>query len=311
MRFLERIVDEANNNQDCSTAISRKSLECDSNNNTKPKCSTSCQLSRDDASNSSDGQKLICQFCNKQFIRRKFFDLHVESHIQPRHFKCGECAEIFTTNKRLMVHTTTKHGKGVIYSCYLCKSFFTSREGLRLHMNLKHTGRLLRRCTVCARGFPAAKHLARHMQTHANSGSFECNVCLIRFTRLRTLKTHITKMHRIGCKDQNFRSERLLKQPTSLTLSYRSDKNCLLSSKEFVSASSALRHINSIPTKKKSHECKICSKRFSSANSAFRHTNAIHTKNILYECNICPRKYYYRESLRKHVKNAHNRFGKM
>lgn len=274
MRFLERIVDESNNNnQDCSTTINEKSLESDSNNNINPQCSTPCQLPRTDANNSSDNQNLICQFCNRRFIRRKSFDLHVESHTQPRRYKCDECAEIFTTNKRLMVHTTTTHGKGVIYSCYLCKNFFTSRDSLRLHMNLKHTGRLLRRCTVCARGFSATNHLTRHMQSHANRGSFECNVCLLRFKLLSGLNRHKTKMHTIGCKNQNFRTERLPKQPMSLTLCYRSGKTCLL-----------------------------CSKEFSTTSIASRHINAVHTKEKTYDCKICPKKYYYLDTLRKHVK---------
>lgn len=53
--------------------------------------------------------RYACDVCNKQFVRKCHYDLHILSHSSERPFKCMKCSMTYKTNKHLRDHIRKAH----------------------------------------------------------------------------------------------------------------------------------------------------------------------------------------------------------
>ncbi|XP_037943578.1 protein suppressor of hairy wing-like [Teleopsis dalmanni] len=126
----------------------------------------------------------VCPECGKSFIQATQLRCHSKTHIRP--FGCDQCEEKFKTMKQLERHTKIHSSKRKRknkaqehkFKCSECKATYTTEEELKTHYDV-----------------------GVHIPTYTSSsiqmekGRTDCAVCDKEFDSLKTLNSHILKVH--------------------------------------------------------------------------------------------------------------------
>ena len=118
-------------------------------------------------------ERFFCDFCGKEFITKKEYEIHTSEHIDQAKYRCGECGQSF--------------GRQVTY-----------KEHIR-----SHHGRLPYKCDVCGKRFKYSSVLNLHNKTHMDIMTFRCILCDIEFTNKKTLQEHADKHRESERTDNN------------------------------------------------------------------------------------------------------------
>ena len=106
-------------------------------------------------------------------------------------WKCQECGEEFTTEKREKIHVdVVLKGEVHPYGCKLCDFIGASYDNLRRHLK-KHTGEKSNKCSHCDYASSQAGHLRTHMKTHTGEKSNKCSQCDYASSQAGNLRRHL------------------------------------------------------------------------------------------------------------------------
>ncbi|KAK3872304.1 hypothetical protein Pcinc_022607 [Petrolisthes cinctipes] len=108
---------------------------------------------------------------------------------QCRPFACRFCAKRFKRKDHLVEHERTHTGERPYRSVAEVVSVAAWEGGVVWNSDRRYA------CRACGRSFKKKDHVKEHYRVHTGEKPFVCPFCLKRFTRGRTLKTHITMAH--------------------------------------------------------------------------------------------------------------------
>jgi uncharacterized Zn-finger protein len=111
-----------------------------------------------------------CDFCGKEFNRKRNIYVHVQRHFRIQRFECLECSKPFRTRDDL-------HRHKFIHSNSNVKKFA---------------------CEICEKRFVNRKNLVRHKSTHLTERNFICGLCQKSFKTGKELKMHDVFPMKIG-----------------------------------------------------------------------------------------------------------------
>ncbi|KAM8726941.1 uncharacterized protein AB9X84_000815 isoform 1-T1 [Acanthopagrus schlegelii] len=135
-----------------------------------------------------------CKYCYSPFKTKVDKITHEQTHLsEEKPYKCPECPETFSTNKRRRVHLEV-HGGPKQLECHICALPFYRKRALERHL-LVHTGERAFKCSVCQRDFNQQSHLKSHMRLHTGERPYKCQHCDKCFNHNVSLKSHVQRYH--------------------------------------------------------------------------------------------------------------------
>ena len=199
--------------------------------------------------NISSEKPYKCQYCVKEFRKKKQLRKHELIHNGEKPYSCTYCSKTFSRKTHLKRHEMIHTGE-ISYSCKTCYKGFNDASNLKRH-EMIHTGEKPYSCTYCSKTFSRKTHLKRHEMIHTGEKPYSCKTCYKGFNQLESLKRH----ERIHTGEKPYA--------------------CKTCNKCFNDLSTMKKH-EIIHTGEKPYACKTCNKCFSDARNLKRH-EAIHT----------------------------------
>jgi len=133
-----------------------------------------------------------CIDCGKKFANAKILAKH-RSYWHTT-LECHVCGKIFNTSRNLHRHVIS-HSKP--FGCSKCKLRFNTGSSLKDHLSSAHDGVKLV-CKECGKSYTHRSNLRAHVQEKHMGMRYFCSNCPLKgFTRKRTMKQHMLKLH--GC----------------------------------------------------------------------------------------------------------------
>ncbi|XP_055376225.1 transcription factor grauzone-like [Condylostylus longicornis] len=251
--------------------------------------------------------------CNRRFYKRSLLVDHIDTHINPEHFKCPKCSRTFTNRKTHKDHVDTYHDLSKV----------------------KHT------CDLCCKEFLSNKTLAAHKKTHRpkEEWKFKCNYigCDKIYASRPSLNSHIQHVHKVTTKvcdlcgkilhSDNFHKHMrkhsivanekvechicnslLGKKYIKTHLKNHEEANmdhvCPTCGKNSPNRKALYKHIYEVHRLKKSHPCTVCKKSFKSKDLLTQHL-PVHTGENNFKCSFCSRLFKFKSNLCDHKKKEH------
>lgn len=147
-----------------------------------------------------------CQRCNINFLGRKDFENHLETHLEIHQYKmekrktqelsyqCTLCFRRCKSKKTLSAHMKLHEKRDNIkYTCDRCKREFKYKSFLENHVIAVHMHNGYE-CHLCKERFKSKESLEVHMDRHT-SKKHVCNVCGKSYKMLCTLKVNKQVKH--------------------------------------------------------------------------------------------------------------------
>ena len=216
-------------------------------------------------------QTFECCVCNKLFIRRHGFLVHIKKyHDYCRNYPCHFCQNIFTTEEALAEHCNQFH-KEPMTICPLC-GLEINEGGMKFHIDQDHSANVV---ILKEEHLPSNQPTAtgdeemtfiKEKQTSkksvmaskrsVNKTRHNCPFCSYETNRAERLRVHIRGKH------QNFRPY-----------------PCMQCDKEFKQKDKLNRHILSVHESFRKYKCSSCDTSFSRKDELLRHDNIVHLGN--------------------------------
>ncbi|XP_058129198.1 gastrula zinc finger protein XlCGF7.1-like [Anopheles ziemanni] len=134
-----------------------------------------------------------CPYCQKSFVHRSNFLMHLNIHTRERVYKCTVCNSEFNSpqglNQHLETHMVAKH------ECPQCGHRFGRKSYLRIHQQRVHEPKIKYKCLVCDKQFPNVEQMDKHMIVHNNQTLFPCEVCRRPYKAKKNLLRHMRMAH--------------------------------------------------------------------------------------------------------------------
>lgn len=231
---------------------------------------------------SIDFQNKICPDCDDTFHD----SIHLQSHNLRIHsggkkmYKCSMCEKSFFSEKGLLSHKQTMHGKSSkkVFSCNKCKMNFYTEKEFETHVEFAH--RVVLNCKYCDKTLDNMKRLVQHENNHLKQvkSIYKCNVCGKVVKTLAALKSHKTVHNRnipLQCEvcNHSFKSFHALREHSA-------------------------KHSDS---QEKRFFCSVCGKGFYFYDSHYRHRR-IHLDPLLFKCNKCGERFQSKLKCLEHKK---------
>lgn len=147
-----------------------------------------------------------CAFagCTKSFRKPSILELHENTHLGRRPYKCASCGKAYFKPSHLKVHVSVHHEESA-HACAKCHKSLSSGESLKRHMDL--CGRVFA-CPVCRKTYTRElwyhKHLdAHHKQVGASPRAaaaeklHRCPVCAKAFQLKKNMRAHTSRVHSV------------------------------------------------------------------------------------------------------------------
>eukprot|EP01083_Nonionella_stella_P147481 465414_1 len=222
-------------------------------------------------------------------------------------FSCGQCSNMFETNKSLQQHSVV-HSDDRQYSCNHCDTKFKTKGGLKRHIQYAHTREKNFECNECQKRFVTTTLLSKHVKSvHPAQRNFECNQCGKRFKTRNTLKLHNlvhseTRPYSCNKCDKKFKTQSNLTQHGLVHLDSR-PYSCDLCDKRFKTRT-ALKPHSAMHSENRPYSCDQCDQRFKTRTALKLHS-VVHSDNHTYSCNQCDTKFKRNSGLKSHLQYAH------
>jgi len=223
-----------------------------------------------------------------------------------RPYKCDECGKRYKTSTHLKRHKKTHDPSYLEQLEKREKSFICSYE-------------------KCKKAFYTQHHLNRHLKQHEKEGDFECQTCLLKFTKKSALRLHIRKEHPLQMEEslpQHVKQiehkcphcNKIFAVYSKLQKHIHRHKQetfiCVHCNKTFGFLSELKKHMRICANdvmKDGEYICQFCKKSFKNKNSLNHHITHIHTKPATFECPFpnCPSIFTRKSNLKAHIINVH------
>lgn len=145
--------------------------------------------------------RLICEFCEKCFIRRPLLEKHIknvhECTNEESNLKCKFCDDLsFSGKGKLEIHVKKYHER-VRYSCDFCGNKYMDRSSLKNHITLKHSTeqKNMFQCDECSKSYTSKNSLQIHKRNVHRNINFKCNICSKDFNNKGSLNYHMKLVH--------------------------------------------------------------------------------------------------------------------
>ncbi|XP_039748392.1 uncharacterized protein LOC120625406 isoform X1 [Pararge aegeria] len=140
-------------------------------------------------SNIIEGQKYICDLCQKEFQQKCVLVKHIMHHSKQKLHTCNICQYQSKYSGNLIKHVMTHTGEKP-FSCRLCQYKCTKKCNLERHMR-SHTGLKPYECKICKYKCTIKSNLMSHMRTHTGEKPYACKVCQYKCSQGSTLASHM------------------------------------------------------------------------------------------------------------------------
>lgn len=234
-----------------------------------------------------DEKPEFCYGCAKEFIVRREFIQHFETHRTKYGFSCQTCGKEVRKRGDLKNHYYAIHTDHK-FECEQCKKSFTYKSALDRHIKIVHENKRDYVCSDCNQVFGIKYDLIQHQERHhddSKKADLTCTVCEKIFAKKRNLQEHILAVHN----EKSFECEICLKM-----FSYKLARD---------------RHLKTFHGNLKTHSCNQCQKSFESQVELENHAKYVHSSNAIeclkYNCLPCKKSFASPGFLSRHQKTAH------
>jgi KRAB domain-containing zinc finger protein len=145
---------------------------------------------------------LICDHCNKRFIKKTLLAIHIQTHLSARNYVCEEsaCKKTFKTYNSYYAHKRSHNRKSSTkHICASCDRFFSSQSLLLSHQKI-HTNEKTYMCHFenCSKAYTHKQNLNVHILTaHIENGmTFKCEICSKVLKNSNALRVHLKNIHK-------------------------------------------------------------------------------------------------------------------
>ncbi|CAB3376686.1 Hypothetical predicted protein [Cloeon dipterum] len=142
----------------------------------------------------AENPAFTCQFCNKNFVQRTHFEIHVRTHTGIKPYCCETCGSRFPSSALLQRHVYGVHEKKKRYKCPQCPKEFLYKHNYTAHL-ARHEGTKEVKCDQCDKSFFTRNALFRHMRVHSKDKPFACDICGKKFADCSNRKRHMQQQH--------------------------------------------------------------------------------------------------------------------
>ncbi|KAL0858692.1 hypothetical protein ABMA27_011178 [Loxostege sticticalis] len=256
------------------------------------------------ANDEGSGKIFKCDYCDKEFQRKKSIIKHLKLHTVERNFVCGVCDKSFLQKQKLKRHMLI-HTKECSNACRLCRRGFPDQKKLKRHYIHVHSGeKPLFSCSTCEKQFSSQQYLNDHETKHTGPRLYTCDLCEKNFKNAEKLKSHM-KVH---TGEKPYKCSYCGKQFAHLA-GFRSHERrhkgekpyvCKVCTKGFVNSSSLDVHMK-VHTGEKPYSCDICAKSFAQKGGLSVHVMRKHLGEK-FSCKICDKKI---SNVHKHMRAKH------
>ena len=116
--------------------------------------------------------KYNCPQCTKGMDDRTEFTVHMDRHVNIKHFKCNVCDQAFYSQSQLTAHTknlclVTTSSVVTEFECSVCGAFFKTEDRYREHFKHQHVDNEDPKpffCELCISQMWTAKGFEKHME---------------------------------------------------------------------------------------------------------------------------------------------------
>jgi C2H2-type zinc finger/Zinc-finger of C2H2 type len=272
--------------------------------------------------------------CAKNIGTKGGLIYHIKAHIYGRPYKCDVCNRSYATKNDFETHY--KRHTGNIFTCDFCSKHCTVKDYLLSHLRAIHLPKVLP-CTDCktTKYFSCKEELKKHYNRHKKlttvNYKYKCNICEMRYPRLKEYTKHCNEIEllkfkcsacfkRFGCHKlflEHIREERkagfceLCKTNVkSFKLHFdRLHKKKICSvCKEFETPiySEFYKHAKYCGTDDQlqalGHTCTVCNQHFRNRTTLNKHLNSNHAN---FWCAKCSRGYHSENFLKEHIRSIH------
>ena len=240
-----------------------------------------------------------CSECNRKFSTVSSMKRHRETHRAERPmFPCTSCGRLFKDSKSVSSHRPCNN---VRFPCDQCDRSYTRNDLLKAHKRI-HVEAKQFSCPVCAKSFYTAYLLKRHQMSHSLTLPHVCPTCGRAFKDPRSVHTHKPcNKGTFGCDlcGKKFSRIDLLNVHHKVHLGIR-PYQCTVCEKQFSVSSSLKRHMEIHSKDRKIFHCSSCGKDFKNHKGYKTHRPC---SRIDYRCETCDRSYSRPDLLRQHRKS--------
>jgi len=141
---------------------------------------------------SHEGNRIHCQFCKKQFMKRSNLFEHFKRVHREDLFSCESCDKKFVTEFSLKRHVKSHEGNRI--HCQFCLTTFKSKELWYRHMRKSHRGELFP-CQECDKKFVLEASLKAHVKSCHLGIPFQCIECPATFSKKSSMQVHLRNVH--------------------------------------------------------------------------------------------------------------------